>query len=483
MERLLLLVFTCIFHFSIVKAQLFDKSSYDLPFEGVETGSTRFADVDNDGDQDVLITGLNDSNVAIAKLYTNNGEGQFFESTDNSFKGVKFSTVAFYDIDNDRDIDLFIAGSTDAGSRVSTLYLNDGRGSFSEANNVFFEGVDLGSVALGDVDGDNDIDVFITGRSGTNAPITKLYKNDGEGNFIDTLDDTFEVVRGGSIALGDIDGDQDLDFILTGSGKAGRPTSKIYINNGIGIYMEEASPFIEVQLSSIDLKDIDGDNDLDVLISGSSANGRVAKLYFNDGDGNFVERMDTPFLGVNTGDVALVDIDNDNDSDVIITGLSNNGPIARLYINDEEIFREADRNLFEGVELSSVDFADVDNDNDLDILILGETEIGNRSANLYINNTITTSIEKLTNFDIFEVTIFPNLVSTNQLNININSSKNRFVRATLVNSNGYKIKVYDIEIAIGINTLATIIPYLNRGVYFFHIESDGEYRILKFMVF
>ncbi|MCD4732591.1 MAG: VCBS repeat-containing protein, partial [Bacteroidales bacterium] len=75
-----------------------------------------------------------------------------------------------------------------------------------------------------------------------------------------------------------------------------------------------------VDASSIAFADIDNDNDQDVLITGSSNAGIIAKLYTNDGNGNFVEVTETPFVGVSNGSIAFADIDNDNDQDVLITG-------------------------------------------------------------------------------------------------------------------------------------------------------------------
>ena len=73
-----------------------------------------------------------------------------------------------------------------------------------------------------------------------------------------------------------------------------------------------------------------------MLITGrtNSSIGKISKLYTNDGNGNFTEVLDTPFEGVQSSSIAFADIDNDGDQDVLITGKNDSDePIAKLYRN------------------------------------------------------------------------------------------------------------------------------------------------------
>ncbi|MBC6401967.1 MAG: VCBS repeat-containing protein, partial [Ekhidna sp.] len=80
------------------------------------------------------------------------------------------------------------------------------------------------------------------------------------------------------------------------------------------------TPFSEVDQSSIAFADVNGDGHQDVLITGEeSARKRIAKLYLNDGAGNFTEKT-TPFPGVSSSSVAFADVNNDGHEDVLITG-------------------------------------------------------------------------------------------------------------------------------------------------------------------
>ncbi len=77
------------------------------------------------------------------------------------------------------------------------------------------------------------------------------------------------------------------------------------------------------------LEDIDGDNDLDFLITGFKYPDAHTKLYTNDGAGVFTEVTNTNLSDVSFGSVAFADIDGDNDKDLVITGEGNT--IYRIY--------------------------------------------------------------------------------------------------------------------------------------------------------
>ena len=90
--------------------------------------------------------------------------------------GAYHSSVAWGDYDGDNDLDLLITGYDSSYNPIAKIYENDGSGSFSEDTSANLRGVRNGSVATGDFDGDNDLDLLITGRDSSNNPITKIYE-------------------------------------------------------------------------------------------------------------------------------------------------------------------------------------------------------------------------------------------------------------------------------------------------------------------
>jgi len=199
------------------------------PFDRAMYSSIAFADIDNDNDQDVLITGHNGYQRR-AKLYTNDGNGNFSLVPGTPFDGVSYGSIAFADIDNDNDQDVLITGGTGYLQYITRLYTNDGSGMFAEVTGTPFDGVSWGSIAFADIDNDNDQDVLITGVNSSDQHIAKLYTNDGNGNFEEVTGTPFDGVGFSSIAFADIDNDNDQDVLITGENSISQPSAILYRN-------------------------------------------------------------------------------------------------------------------------------------------------------------------------------------------------------------------------------------------------------------
>ena len=192
---------------------------------GVDNSSAAWGDYDNDGYLDILLTGYHSG--PIAKIYHNDGDGSFSDSGVDNLTKVSKSSVAWGDYDNDGYLDILLAGSDDPNPIVK-IYHNDGDGSFSDSGVNNLTGVKSSSAAWGDYDNDGYLDILLTGSDDTNS-IAKIYRNNGDGSFSDSdYSTTWAYLY--SAAWGDYDNDGDLDFLITGStGPAG--FAKIYQND------------------------------------------------------------------------------------------------------------------------------------------------------------------------------------------------------------------------------------------------------------
>src|SRR5690606_11827831 len=167
---------------NLLHAQIFTAIS-DSPFENVRRGDVEFADVDNDGDDDVLIVGMNTGFDHVARLYINEGNAKYTLQDDSVFIGTVAGDISSADVDNDGDIDVLVTGALRTGGVSTNLYMNDGFGNFTKDTKNNFEQITMSSTAFGDMDGDGDPDLIMMGQNQDQESSTSLYFNDGNGVF------------------------------------------------------------------------------------------------------------------------------------------------------------------------------------------------------------------------------------------------------------------------------------------------------------
>lgn len=445
--------------------------------EGTTVSSAKHADVDNDGDIDVLITGYDATSeqAQIAKLFLNDGEGVFTEAMDTPFTGVADGEIAFADVDGDGDEDVMIAGLNINLDGQTNLYLNDGSGVFTLVDNTPFANVYGCDLGFSDVDADGDLDVLVTGFNDVDGALNAvLYSNDGTGLFTAVADTPFQGSWDGSSKFVDVDNDGDEDVIITGRDNIFSPSVILYTNEN-GVFTEVADlPFIGVLFTAIDYADIDGDGDYDLLISGqNSFTSPVTALYINEG-GTFVEDTANPFVDVDFGSHAFIDVDHDGDQDVIITGYGREQGVfattTKLYINDGlGVFTEATEESFLNVGTSAVTVFDANGDNADDIFIIGDANAAEPMAALYLNtNEVVSSTEVLAAKSSFSV--YPNPVKNGLINI--------YLAENLLNT-AQDLKIFDasaklvyttnIEASQSLYTLT--LADLAKGVYFVELTN------------
>jgi hypothetical protein len=148
---------------------------------------------------------------------------------------VNSSTAAWADfISNDRNLDLILTGQDNNSREVTKVYQN-GSGYFTDiSSTASLIGVRDGSVAWGDYDNDEDLDLLLTGDATNSAGlprVTRIYRYEGGGRFTE-ISTSLPGIRNGAGTWGDYDNDGDLDILLTGSSVPGVNFSEIYRNTG-----------------------------------------------------------------------------------------------------------------------------------------------------------------------------------------------------------------------------------------------------------
>ncbi len=383
---------------------------------GVVLGATTWGDYDDDGDLDVVVTGTTgNGNVgAIAELWDNDGSGNFSKNTSvsSTLVGAYRSGAAFGDYDNDGFLDLVIIGYNTSNVGTTTLYHNEGDGTFSVVSNTGFGNGAWASASWGDYNNDGFLDLFIGGLSGSGTRFNIIYENNGDGTFSDA-NAGFLGSAGGDFVHADYDNDGDLDVALAGYTNSGNAQSKFYRNDN-GTYNEVSgisSLLLANDNATMEWGDFDNDGDLDMF----NAGGGSAKILLNDGSGGLSE-SGLSFTGVSSGSADWTDYDLDGDLDLFYSG-NNGGSQSYLYENNGDgTFTENTTLDFTVAETGTVDWVDVDNDGDADLFVTGNLGTGATNSILYRNFITNTNSAPSTPINLSHT------FSTNKLTLNWDSA-------------------------------------------------------------
>ncbi len=293
---------------------------------------------------------------------------------DNNLIGLYENTISSADIDGDNDLDLFISGNDENWQSHSKIYLNDGNANFTETTSSITN-LRLSSSSFGDYDGDDDQDLIITGLGGSSGN-TILYQNDGNGNFSEVTGTPFQDIYSGTVKFIDIDGDEDLDIMLSGKQNYDVFTTKIYRNDGSGNYSEIMNTnLMNVFDSDFEFSDFDGDNDIDILMKGKTNNdGDIdIKLYINNGDETFSETsFNIEFTTIKEANIAIGNLVGEESDDLIITALSDEN-VSKLFLYENDGNGNFSLNQDSSISDSKakIEVGDFNNNGNLEILFMG----------------------------------------------------------------------------------------------------------------
>lgn len=311
-------------------------------FPSISDGSADWGDFDNDGDLDLLLTGLisHQTGEVICRIYKNNFPSGFVPY-DFTSKGIYRGIAKWIDFDNDGDLDIFTSGINETNQISAYLYINS-KGIFYKRPERFLSVYD-GSATICDVDKDRDMDIILSGKTNAGDAITSILVNNSDGIF-EQVDAQLPGVYNSYISWGDYDSDGFADLLITGSTIDDQESgiSEIYKNQGSLSFKYVNSHLMGIH-SGIGLwGDCDNDGKIDILISGSVQNENkfsinyTTKVYLNKGS-SFAELTNTPFLDFVNSSGSWGDYDNDNDLDIVIEGLHNETSVTRIYNNNADV--------------------------------------------------------------------------------------------------------------------------------------------------
>jgi hypothetical protein len=268
--------------------------------------------------------------------------------------GTSPASVAVGDLDGDQDNDLAVVNM---GGHLQILF-NNGNGTFQPAvphNNLWPSSSYTMDVRIADLDrdGDNDLAVAFTTTGGS----ISILLNNGNGTFAAPVNyESCYSTQG--LTVGDFNGDLQQDV----AGMSNCFKASILLNDGSATLTKKGDFGHGYVPGGIASGDLDGDRDLDIVYSNGTSD---ITILFNDGTGAFA---DTPILPApdNPQWIVLADYDRDGDNDIAV---------SNFYTNDIGIFTNNGSGGFTGptkfgagTNATGLAGGDLDNDGDVDLV-------------------------------------------------------------------------------------------------------------------
>ena len=320
-------------------------------------GSAAPADVDGDGDQDVVSTALVGDVVTLHVNALGTGAVWNSHTVANAVDGAGGPALA--DLDGDGDVDIVVAAAF--ADSVRWFRNLDGLGTSWFPHVVASTTVSVRNTAVADVDGDGDLDVLSASNRDTDV---NWHENVGGAGLAWVEHLVSDVSGAWSVSPVDFDADGDVDCVVAGG------VSVAWHGNlqGDGTAWQETVISTDIAFGrSAIAADLDGDGDLDVA-SGSLSNSKYAWYDNVLGDGStWTDHLLATEDGANT--ILATDLDQDGDQDLVTASAGLTDTVAWMENSqgDATVWLHHDVFANPGSNTAYAAVADLDGDGDLDV--------------------------------------------------------------------------------------------------------------------
>ena len=422
--------------------------------------------IDDDEYPDFVVASFDGGTI---ELYLNDGTGNFNPRVDITNSITNISDMILVDLNDDLFLDIVACG----GNKL-VWFENNTDGTFSSENIISNTLNDAANIAFGQIDDDLTIDLMV---SSFTAGEVLWFSNDGSGNLTvgaNLVDNTLNSPS--TIRLKDVDNDGDVDAIIctseAPSGSAAPNSINLFINNLVGSgtvsFTKDTDPVADNKRFVFDaaFEDIfDPTNSR--FFASDFGFGETGKLFMYEDLGSGYEETQIATSLPNPATIKLLDLDDDSLDDLVVSSGSagNTANIGWFKNNGDGSY--AANTIIDNTQSTVYSFTsqDFDLDGDLDIISISYSQ---NQVNYFENLLETLSI---TNEELSSFKLYPNPVK-NRLNF----SPTGFGKT--------KITITDVTGKIVLNDKIYLnqgldVSNLNHGVYILTVNGQSNFRFIK----
>lgn len=293
----------------------------DFGLNSTHLGDIKFIDFNNDGLLDVISTGLSYNDIVNYQQFRFLNTGSGFDLEEN-LAGKIYGSLETFDFNHDGKVDYALNGTQYVEGIGFTydldFYQNNGNG--FDVSAAWIAGTQNGSFKVLDLNNDNLLDAVIFGFDSDLEPIFKVYLNNS-GTL--ELSQDLPVISDGKMAYADFNADGFLDLVVSGVDLDYTEYLAILWNDGTGNFTSEVIENEGLSGASVETGDLNNDGYYDFIVIGNDAdyNGWVNIFLYNPTEKTFAKAEETGLFNLGSqGNIQLLDFDNDNHLDVLMSG-------------------------------------------------------------------------------------------------------------------------------------------------------------------
>jgi gliding motility-associated-like protein len=368
-------IVTALVMLSCVAQGAFPQSFTNAGASGIPSltnAKARWADFNNDNLLDVFISGTTFTGSLQTTVRINNGN--------NTFSSIALSpltdiAVQLGDYDADGFIDIIMHGVSSDLEKHSVIYRNNNGLGFA-LQNFSLTPLSKGSITWHDLDHDMDLDIVMTGLDDALNEQTLVYEYKNDTYLLKSGAGLVAVSNGESTTI-DVEGDGTSEVLITGLNEAGQAVTYIYSVNKTLAFTLVSNSLIGTAFNTISIADFNNDQRLDFAVSGFAGNDlqTSSALNINNGFSGFITTSGG-LMNLSASSAASGDINHDGFVDLILTGHDDDGlNFTKYYRNLANGFFEDVAHTMPPIYNGSVSLGDYDNDGDLDVFKVGNSDI------------------------------------------------------------------------------------------------------------